>query len=491
MITRLHYARIYMRPYGQILPRFRYFVSRAPIAESASRRLHDLLADPDIRRWHKDHRSPSTADLQLAQLELFCRRTGVEVHVLSQLGSDQISRKSRRFQDVVSDWVDDMRKAGRPDSYIALNFAAVPKLAQVQRGRAPVEAGTRDPNRYHNRGRAGPDRRGLAPRYWGFRTPVAALQFFCCSPQESVSGCLRIGIRRTVFDTPTSRISMWRPGSSPKFRFSSGSRPSSARRSGDTPHSELGKQPRPWKPTRPNGQAEANGSILRVPVITVDRRAGFGRRRRSADGGVFLTEEGLSTVLKKALTIAIPKNTPRPYVTRAWASTQLLLAESKGLITRDFRESLLGHSLGVAGRYNLDKKWRADLVEEMRDAYRRCEPLLSTTPQAGQGVDAAAMSKMLLMGFGYSEEDLATTDLSDLSAVQDLVAKKMASRADGTSRQKVIGAGELAHYLEDGWTVVVALGFNQVVVNPPPTLRTPLLNGGLRTLGPSGQSFAQ
>ena len=227
------------------------------------------------------------------------------------------------------------------------------------------------------------------------------------------------------------------------------------------------------------------------PVITVDRRAGFGRRRRSADGGVFLTEEGLSTVLKKALTIAIPKNTPRPYVTRAWASTQLLLAESKGLITRDFRESLLGHSLGVAGRYNLDKKWRADLVEEMRDAYRRCEPLLSTTPQAGQGVDAAAMSKMLLMGFGYSEEDLATTDLSDLSAVQDLVAKKMASRADGTSRQKVIGAGELAHYLEDGWTVVVALGFNQVVVNPPPTLRTPLLNGGLRTLGPSGQSFAQ
>ncbi|MFZ0699057.1 MAG: hypothetical protein WAN74_02535, partial [Thermoplasmata archaeon] len=100
-------------------------MSRAPIEESVSQRLLELLRDPDIRRWHKDHRSASTADVQLAQLELFCRRKGVEPHGLVQLGRDQLSRRSRKFQDLVSEWVDDMRKAGRPDSYIALNYAAI------------------------------------------------------------------------------------------------------------------------------------------------------------------------------------------------------------------------------------------------------------------------------------------------------------------------------------------------------------------------------
>jgi hypothetical protein len=131
------------------------------------------------------------------------------------------------------------------------------------------------------------------------------------------------------------------------------------------------------------------------PVITVNMRARFDQRRKAADGSVFLTEKGLSTDLKKAIRKAIPQNTPRPYITRAWASTQLLIAESKGLITRDFRESLLGHSLGVAGRYNLDKSWRPDLVEEIREAYRRCEPFLTTRPAESKGPDAAAISKML------------------------------------------------------------------------------------------------
>jgi hypothetical protein len=63
--------------------------------------------------------------VQFAQLELFCRRTEIDPKELVRLGRNQLTRKSRRFQDVVSDWVDLMRVQGRADSYIALNFAAV------------------------------------------------------------------------------------------------------------------------------------------------------------------------------------------------------------------------------------------------------------------------------------------------------------------------------------------------------------------------------
>jgi integrase len=465
-------------------------VSRAPIAESVSRRLHDLLADPDIRRWHKDHRSGSTADLQLAQLELFCRRTGVDVHQLVELGREQITLKSRRFQDAVSDWVDSMRKAGRPDSYIALNFAAVRSWLKYNEA-APqwkpalvVRTGTTiDDEQVPT---ASDWRRVLALSDARGRAAILFL----------LSTGARIGVLANRYSTNGLRYS-----DLPDFDVD-------AAKFTQVPFlvkipPELSKTKRRYASFGTHEAAEAVeaytaerlGRGERImpssPVITVDRRAGFDRRRKSSDGSVFLTEEGLSTVLKKTLTLAIPKNTPRPYVTRAWASTQLLLGESKGLITRDFRESLLGHSLGVAGRYNLDKRWRADLVEEMRDAYRRCEPLLSTLPEAREGVDAAAMSRMLLLGFGYTEEELASTDLSNLSAVQDLVAKKMGARAETQSRQKVVSSGELARYLDEGWTVVVALNPKQVVLNPPNPFKMPSIGQPQPTGAPPGQSFAQ
>jgi len=442
-------------------------VSRAPIEESVSHRLHELLADPDIRRWHKDHRSASTADVQLAQLELFCRRTGASPRDLIRLGRDQLSRKSRRFQDLVSRWVDQMRGASRPDSYISLNYSAVRswlkyndaapqwKPALIVRSGTMIESEQVPTTDDWRRVLGLTDTRGRA-------TLLLLL-----------SSGARIGVLANRYSTNGLRFRDFPEFDATKLKFTR------------VPFlvkvpPELSKTKRRYATFGTRETAEAIEAYVAErasrgeqispssPVITVDKRARFDLRRRSADGAVFLTEEGLSTTIKKTFKVALPENTPRPYVTRAWNSTQLLLAESKGLITRDIRESLLGHSLGVSGRYNLDKKWRPDLVEEMRDAYQRCEPYLSTIPVKDERENQSRIAKVMLMGLGYTEEELTSVNLDslDMAAFQELVTKKVPP-IGSPARQRLVDAEELPRYLEEGWTVVAAVNGHQVVLNPP------------------------
>jgi hypothetical protein len=215
-------------------------------------------------------------------------------------------------------------------------------------------------------------------------------------------------------------------------------------------------------------------------------------RRGAAMTSGFVSTETLTFELRTGIRKVQPAGTRwRPYVLRAYCSSRLLSAENAGKMTRDVREAILGHDLGVAGRYNLSKKLTPDQVEEMRAAYKRCEPFLSTVPTKEDTVDPAAISKMLLMSFGYREEELADVDLTDMTAIQDLVARKMGARNEDRPRQKVVSGGELAGYLDRGWTVVTALNPNQVVVNPPEVARLTGPGRPGRAILRAGQSFAQ
>jgi integrase len=196
------------------------------------------------------------------------------------------------------------------------------------------------------------------------------------------------------------------------------------------------------------------------PVVAV--------RDTQTDTG-FVTVKALTFELRAGISKVVPSDTSwRPYVLRSYASTQLLLAESKGRIARDFREAILGHDLGVSGRYNLSKKLQPAMVEEMRAAYKRCEPFLSTTPSRTEQDSQAKMVKIMLTGLGYSEEELATVDFEnlDVARFQELVTKKMPSPG-AAAKQELVDASDLPRYLEQGWTVVTAVNGHQVVLNPP------------------------
>jgi len=67
----------------------------------------------------------------------------------------------------------------------------------------------------------------------------------------------------------------------------------------------------------------------------------------------------------------------RPYVLRSYFDTQLMLAESKGLVLRDYRQFWMGHKGDIESRYTTNKcKLPEAVVEDMREAYRRSQEFL-------------------------------------------------------------------------------------------------------------------
>lgn len=67
----------------------------------------------------------------------------------------------------------------------------------------------------------------------------------------------------------------------------------------------------------------------------------------------------------------------RPYVLRAFFDTELLVAESKGKMTHDFRVFFMGHKGSMEARYTTNKGILPEvLVREMRESFRRSEEYL-------------------------------------------------------------------------------------------------------------------
>ena len=64
---------------------------------------------------------------------------------------------------------------------------------------------------------------------------------------------------------------------------------------------------------------------------------------------------------------------------RAYFDTMLMLAESKGLVLRDYRQFWMGHKGDIENRYTTNKKSLPEsVVEDMRAAYARSEEFLQT-----------------------------------------------------------------------------------------------------------------
>lgn len=69
----------------------------------------------------------------------------------------------------------------------------------------------------------------------------------------------------------------------------------------------------------------------------------------------------------------------RPYVLRAYFITALDNAENKKLISHNWRMFFEGHKRDISARYSVNKgRLPDDMLEEMREAYKRCLPLMST-----------------------------------------------------------------------------------------------------------------
>jgi site-specific recombinase XerD len=160
----------------------------------------------------------------------------------------------------------------------------------------------------------------------------------------------------------------------------------------------------------------------------------------------------------------------RPYVLRSYFDTQLMLAESKGLVLRDYRQFWMGHVGDMENRYTTNKcKLPEAVIEDMREAYRRSQEFLQTKKKGETSEEELRDSfrKQILLVAGFNQEEVDKMDLPSMSdeELQSLVRKKLLGvSTSNNSKQKVVSLDEANGFLEKGWEFVAKLSDSKVVI---------------------------
>jgi hypothetical protein len=160
----------------------------------------------------------------------------------------------------------------------------------------------------------------------------------------------------------------------------------------------------------------------------------------------------------------------RPYVLRSYFDTQLMLAESKGLVLRDYRQFWMGHKGDIENRYTTNKgKLPESVIEDMREAYKRSQEFLQTTRVAETSEEkiAQAFRKQLLLVTGFKQEEVDAMDLSSIGdeELQEIVRKRLlGAPSDDCAKQKVVNIDEVEECLTQGWEYVANLDNKKVII---------------------------
>jgi len=161
----------------------------------------------------------------------------------------------------------------------------------------------------------------------------------------------------------------------------------------------------------------------------------------------------------------------RPYVLRAYFDTNMIIAESKGTMSHPYLQFLMGHKGDMEARYSTNKGiLPPNMIEDMRDAYKRSQDYLQTTRDVGDEKINEAFKKQLLTVTGFKREEIASLDVSNMTDedLHDLFKKRLLSVVGRNgSKQKVISTNELGKYLDSGWEYVTSVSTDQAIVKIP------------------------
>jgi hypothetical protein len=168
----------------------------------------------------------------------------------------------------------------------------------------------------------------------------------------------------------------------------------------------------------------------------------------------------------------------RPYVLRAYAETQLIIAESKGKISHPYLQFMAGHKGDIEARYSTNKGiLLQEMIEGMRRSIKDCEPFLGTTAQEldqstvvkEAKVEALKSIAKSLLGIDILEVKVAKEKELERELSQDEEIelfeneiKKM--REDQSDPQIIVKEEELEGYLADGWQFVSVLPSKRILV---------------------------
>jgi len=161
----------------------------------------------------------------------------------------------------------------------------------------------------------------------------------------------------------------------------------------------------------------------------------------------------------------------RPYVLRAYFSTALDIAESKGLISHPWRQFIMGHKGDIEARYSTNKRLAPDMIEEMRESYRKCLKFLETkVSEVSEDNAKLFLQQQLLSAVGYKQEEIDKIDLNNISNedFQQLLRDKVAGAMVGNgSKQRLVPINEIEKLLKEGYEFQAVLPNGKAIMKLP------------------------
>ncbi len=160
----------------------------------------------------------------------------------------------------------------------------------------------------------------------------------------------------------------------------------------------------------------------------------------------------------------------RPYVLRKYFDTQILQAESKTGIKRDYRVFWMGHTGDMEHEYTLNHGILSDeIIEDMRQSYAKALKFLETEEHGLKEEDVAKITSntmretvLMILETAYGmklsdkeKEELMALDTNELQErLKDLFKDKKAEILNNGNKHKTIPERELETYLNKGWELV-------------------------------------
>jgi hypothetical protein len=156
----------------------------------------------------------------------------------------------------------------------------------------------------------------------------------------------------------------------------------------------------------------------------------------------------------------------------------MIIAESKGKISHPYLQFLMGHKGDIEARYSTNKGvLPPDMVEDMRKAYRQCEPFLSTTIQPLE--QSSIIKEAKIEALKSIAKSLLGIDLIDVKVAREkqlgrelnkdeeleLYERELKKLRDGKHNpQRMIHENELEKYLKEGWQFVAILPSQRILI---------------------------
>jgi len=190
---------------------------------------------------------------------------------------------------------------------------------------------------------------------------------------------------------------------------------------------------------------------------------------RGVKKNAFLRTTLITRDIRDAMELAGMKM--RPYVLRAYFSTALDIAESKGIISHPWRQFVMGHKGDIEARYSTNKRLPPDMIDEMRESYRKSLKFLETkTSEVSENDAKHYLQTQLLLAVGYRQEEIEKMDLESMSNddFQKLLRDKVMGAMTGNgSRQRAVPIEEVEQYLSKGYEFQSALPNGKAIMKLP------------------------